>query len=254
MKTIALLIIALGSFALKAEEKKIQARITRLSKSKPTNNHGDKQRRDHHGEILSRILEDNKRINSLLQNRSAVPVIWEQRATILTGKVFRGTLLNSVVSTNLASPVVVMAHPNQGLPYKTKFACQGTTQNQRVMTICHKMITTEKEIPIQAQLLNMDGSSGLEGVYDDAKDQLIAGAVLSDFTQGMLSGAQTRIGTPFGAVRDDSRGNQVLQGLIESGRTTSDILLDEMRTAQPVVTIEAGEEVLIYFTEAVNEI
>lgn len=254
MKNIAILIIALGSFALKAEENKARPRITRMNKTKVIKTHVTKQRRDHHGEILKKILEDNKRINSLLQSRSSVPVIWEQRARILTGKVFRGTLLNSIVSTNLASPVVVMAHPNQGLPYKTKFSCQGSTQNKRVITICNKMVTTEKEIPIQAQLLNTDGSSGLEGIYDDAKDQLIAGAVISDFAQGMLSGAQSRIGSPFGAVRDDSAKNQVLQGFIESGRTTSDILLDEMKTAEPVVTIEAGEEVLIYFMEAVNEV
>jgi hypothetical protein len=250
MKYIAILIIALGSFALKAQT----ARISRMSKVSVTPHQKTIQRRDNHGEILKKILENNKRLNSLLQSRSGVPVIWEQRAKILTGKVFRGTLLNSIVSTNLSSPVIVMAHPNQGLPYKTKFSCQGTTQNKRVLTLCNKMVTTEKEIPIQAQLLNTDGSSGLEGVYDDAKDKLIAGAVISDFAQGMLSGAQTRIGTAFGAIRDDSTKNQVLQGFIESGRTTSDILVDEMKTAEPVVTIEAGEEVLIYFMEAINEV
>jgi hypothetical protein len=249
MKNIAILLIVLGSFALKAQT----ARISRMNKEVKPSQPKTVQRRDNHGEILNKILENNKRLSSLLQNRSGVPVIWEQRAKILTGKVFRGTLLNSIVSTNLSSPVVVLAHVNQGLPYKTKFSCQGTTQNKRVLTICNKMITTDKEIPIQAQLLNKDGSSGLEGMYDDSKDQLIAGAVISDFAQGMLSGAQSRIGTAFGAVRDDSFKNQVLQGFIESGRATSDILLDEMKSAEPIVTIEAGEEVLIYFMEAVNE-
>lgn len=249
MKIIAILIIVLGSFALKAQT----ARISRMKKEKTITHQKPTQRRDNHDEVLSQILESNKRLTSLLQSRSGVPVIWEQRSKILTGKVFRGTLLNSIVSTNLSSPVIVMAHPNQGLPLKTKFSCQGTTQNKRVLTICNKMVTTEKEIPIQAQLLNMDGSSGLEGIYDDAKEQLITGAVLSSFAQGMLSGAQSRVGTTFGAVRDDSVKNQILQGFIESGRTTSDLLLDEMKSTEPIVTVEAGEEVLIYFMEAVNE-
>lgn len=248
MKFIAIILIALGSFVLNAQT----PRISRMNKEvkqiyKPT------QRRDNHDVLLSKILESNKRINSLLQSRSGTPVIWEQKAKILTGKVFRGTLLNSIVSTNLSSPVLVMAHPNQGLPHRTKFSCQGTTQNKRVLTVCNKMVTTEKEVPIVAQLLNIDGSSGLEGVYDDSKDKFITGAVLSSFAQGMLSGAQSRVGTSFGAIRDDSVKNQVLQGLIESGRTTTETLLDEMKTAQPMVTIEAGEEVLVYFMEAVNE-
>ena len=249
MKNIAVIMIACVSFNLKAQT----ARISRMNKAVKMTHQKTKQRRDNHGEILNKILENNKRLNSLLQSRSGVPVIWEQRAKILTGKVFRGTLLNSIVSSNLSSPVIVLSHPNQGLPHKTKFSCQGTTQNKRVITLCNKMVTTDKEIPIQAQLLNTDGSSGLEGAYDDAKDQLIAGAVISDFAQGMLSGAQSRFGSAFGSVRDDSAKNQVLQGFIESGRTTSDILLDEMKTAEPIVTIEAGEEVLIYFMEAVNE-
>lgn len=249
MKFVAVIMIACVSFNLKAQT----ARISRMNMTVKTTHQKTTQRRDNHGEILNKILENNKRLNSLLQSRSGVPVIWEHRAKILTGKVLRGTLLNSIVSTNLTSPVIVMAHPNQGLPYKTKFSCQGTTQNKRVLTLCNKMVTTEKEIPIQAQLLNTDGSSGLEGVYDDGKDQLIAGAVLSDFAQGMLSAAQTRIAGPLGAVRDDSVKNQLLQGAVESGRTTSEILLEEMKTAEPIVTIEAGEEVLIYFMEAVNE-
>lgn len=248
MKFIAILLIALGSFVLNAQT----PRISRMNKE-VKQPYQTAQRRDNHDVLLNKILESNKRINSLLKSRSGTPVIWEQKAKILTGKVFRGTLLNSIVSTNLSSPVLVMAHPNQGLPHKTRFSCQGTTQNKRVLTVCNKMVTTEKEIPIAAQLLNVDGSSGLEGVYDDSKDKFITGAVLSSFAQGMLSGAQSRIGTSFGAIRDDSVKNQVLQGLIESGRTTTDSLLDEMKTAQPVVTIEAGEEVLVYFMEAVNE-
>ena len=247
MNFLAVLMIALGSFALNAQTPRISRMNKEIQTEKP------KQRRDNHDEILNKILESNKRINSLLQNRSGVPVIWEQGSKILTGKVFRGTLLNSIVSTNLASPVLVLARPHQGLPFKTKFSCQGTTQNKRVLTLCNKMITSEKEIPIQAQILNIDGSSGLEGVYDDQKDKFITGAVLSSFAQGMLSGAQSRIGTSFGAIRDDSVKNQVLQGLIESGKTTTDTLLDGLKTAEPVVTIEAGEEVLVYFMEAVNE-
>lgn len=249
MKILAIFIIAMGAFDLKAAT----PRITRLKHGADINKVSTKPKGDNHEALLNKILENNQRLNSLLQSRSSVPVIWEQGAKIFTGKVFRGTLLNSIVSTNLSSPVLVLAHAGQGLPPKTKFSCQGVTQNKRVLTLCNKMVTTDKEIPIQAQALNMDGTSGLLGEYDDGKEDLIAGAVISDFAQGMLSAAQSRIGTPFGAVRDDSVKNQLLQGAIESGRTTSDILVEEMKNKEPVVTIDAGEEVLIYFMEAVNE-
>ena len=48
--------------------------------------------------------------------------------------------------------------------------------------------------------------------------------------------------------------NKVFQGLISSGQTTSDILLEDMKNKEPVVTVEAGTQVLIYFQEAINEI
>ena len=252
MKTWAILLIAMGSFNLMA----LEARITRLKKGpelmSPIKNN-TKRRENHDEEILKNLLERNAKINQLLQNRSTVPVIWEKGARILTGKVIRGTLLNSIISTNLASPVLILANPGQGLSPQTKFSCQGVTQNKRVLTLCNKMVNPEKEIPIQAQVLNRDGTSGLLGDYDDGKDEMIAGAIASDFAQGMLSAAQSRLSTPFGSIRDDSVKNQVLQGAIESGRTTSDILLEEMKTKEPVVSVQAGEEVLVYFMEAVNE-
>lgn len=250
MKYKALFMIALGSFALKAAP----PRIKRLEVTKPQAKKTYSLRRDNHDKILETLLENNRRLNSLLQRRSGTPVIWEQRAKILTGKVFRGTLLNSINSTNLASPVLVRAVDGQGLPPKTIFSCQGVTKNKRVFTLCNKMVTPNQEISIQAQILNNDGSSGLVGEYEDGKDQLIVGAVVSDFAQGMLSAAQSRIAGPLGAVRDDSAKNQLLQGAVESGRTTSEILLEEMKSAEPIVTVEAGKEVLIYFMEAVNEI
>lgn len=252
MKNLAVLVIVVGLLTF---ENHSMAQITRLKKNeKKVNRPQIKIRRSNNNELLQKIFDNNKKVNALLEQRSSVPVIWENNSKILTGKVFRGALLNSINSTNINSPVLVGAYPNQGLPYRTMFACQATTQNKRVFTICNKMITTEKEIPIVAQILNLDGTSGLLGEYNDGKEDLIAGAVVSDFSQGVLSAAQSRIEGPLGGVTDSSGKNQVFQGLIESGKRTSDILLDEMKTMQPVVTVNAGDEVLVYFMEAVHEI
>lgn len=248
MKRFAILTIALG-FAVSNYG---YSGITRLKNKGDTHEksvakHGSKE-----AEILTEIRENNKRIGALLQGHSSLPVIWEQNSEILTGRAFHGALLNSINSTNQSSPILVLAHPNQGLPPKTKFSCQGVTKNERVFTLCNKMVTPEKEITIQAQVLNIDGTSGLVGEFDDGKEDYIAGAILSDFAKGVFSAAQSRLSSPLGAIRDDSVKNQILQGAIESGQTTSEILLEEMKTKEPVVTIDAGTEVLIYFMEAIN--
>jgi hypothetical protein len=202
---------------------------------------------------LQRLIENNKRLNYILQKRTSIPVIWEGKKKILTGTTFSGTLLNTIESTNQVSPVLVKAHPNQGLPYNSKFSCQATSRREKVFCICNKLITSNKEIPIQAQLLNLNGSSGLEGEYEDGKEDLIAGAIISDFSKGVMSAAQDRIVTPFGSVQENSTRNQILQGAINSANTTSEILLEEMHNTVPKVTIPVGSKVLIYFMEAVND-
>ena len=77
---------------------------------------------------LLKIKENNEKIKTLLLQRSSEPLIWDGRQKILTGRTFRGRLLNSLVSTNMESPVLVEAYSDQGLPYGTKFSCSGTTK------------------------------------------------------------------------------------------------------------------------------
>lgn len=203
--------------------------------------------------LYKKLIKGNEEIKRLLNQKSSAPVIWDGTKAILTGKVFKGILLNSIVSTNLASPVLVRINPGQGLPNKTLFSCKGATKNRRVLTLCDKMITKNKEVAVSAQILNVDGSAGLLGDYDNGKEDLIAGAVISEVAQGVLSVAQDRVASPFGSYTDSTVKNQVLGGLIRGGKTTSDILLDEMKTKEPIVTINAGEEVLVYFMEALHD-
>lgn len=210
------------------------------------------QRNGKENEIYKKLLQNNQKLTELLEQRSGEPVIWERRAKILTGKTFRGVTLNAINSSNLGTPILVQAYPNQGLSFPTRFSCQGVTQNRRVLTLCNLMISDETETPISAQVLNMDGSGGLEGEYDDAKESLIAGAIASEFAAGMMTAAQARISGPLGAITDSSVRNQLLQGAVNSGRTSSEILLEEMKTKEPIVTVEAGTDVLVYFMEAPN--
>ena len=254
MTKLAVIFMALGFFVsiFANETKKPRVRRLKIVEEEKTFERNTDTRKQVNKNELSELLKISRKINDLYGKISDAPVIWEGNSKILTGKTYRGILLNSIVSTNLASPVLVRATPGQGLPFKTQFACTGITQNHRVQTVCHRMVTPDTEFPITAQILNIDGSAGLLGNFDDGKDDLIAGAVLSDFSQGMLSAAQNRLATPFGEMRDSSAKNQVIQGVINSGATTSQILLGDMKKAIPVVTIDAGTEVLIYFMEGVQ--
>lgn len=195
--------------------------------------------------MLKKIHEQNEKLNALINQKSDRPFIWDGETKIQTTQIFKGLLLNSVVSTNLESPVLVQVFRGQAIPVGTKFACKGITSNKRVLTYCDRMITPTKEVAVKVQILNLDGSSGLRGEYNDGKDSYIAGAVVSEFAKGIISTTTKPTGT-------SSLSSELLEGLKSSANTTTDVLLDESKKQEPKVYIEAGKPVLIYFMEGLN--
>ena len=246
MHKLAVLIIAVGILVF---DSKTYAQISRLKVQTEKVNTAQKsngKRRFNEFDLLKRIQQGNDRIEQILQRRSSVPTIWEKSRRILTGQVFRGLVLNSIVSTNVSSPVLVEILPNQGIPNKTRLSCEAISQNKRVFTLCNKMISKDKESPVVVQILNLDGTSGLIGEIDEGNSEVIAGNVLSESSHGILNGLGGSIGTA-------SSSNALVTGLIESGKSGTDLLTADLKKTEPIITIDAGEEVLIYFMEAVND-
>lgn len=239
-KLITTLLCVLGSL----DSNSMEARITRLQKTKeviqaPVITKTSSLKKGVNDEAINRVMEQGKRIEALLKRRSAIPIIWEKRKTFKTGTTVRGTLLNSIVSSNLESPVLIEAHANQGLSTGTLFSCKAITKNKRVLTLCNKLIKRNGEHKINAQALNLDGSSGLVGEYNDQKETMIEGALVSEFTSGMINAAGSKISTPY--------------GLVSAGEKSSEILIGEGKNLEPIITVQAGTEVLVYFMEALNE-
>lgn len=252
MKNIfAIIMIASLPLCLFSKEQDQTAVIKRRSKTNWVQKDSNTKTVYSKSENVQKLLEQGKKIEELLKRKTDTPFIWDESSQILTGSVFKGVLLNSIHSTNLSSPVLVRSQDSR-LPYNAKFSCQAITQINRVQIICNLMIANSNEQKVAVQILNPDGSAGIIGEFDDGKEDLIAGAIVSDFAQGVLSASQTKVLTPFGNTNDVTIKNQVLGGLMESGKTASDIMLEESKNAQPVVSIDAGTPVLIYFMEALN--
>lgn len=203
---------------------------------------------------LKKLAEQNEALLKLLNAKSNLesPFIWDGTKKIESTKVIRGILLNSVVSTNLESPLLVESLDSSVLPEGTKFRCTGVTKNKRVLTVCDRMITPTKETSVQVQILNIDGTAGLRGEYNDGKDSYIAGAIVSEFAKGVISASKDKTILSLGSMDSDSEKNKVLEGLVNSMSTTTDLITDSMKSQEPKVFIEAGKPVLIFFMEGLN--
>ena len=194
------------------------------------------------------IKESTKKVDNLLKIKTNIPFILDQSFQFQTGDVLEGVLLNSVVSTNLESPLLISIDENQGFSENTKFSCHGVTKFRRVMTACNLIITNNEEYEVNAVVLNRDGTSGLKGIYYNHKEEYVVGAIASQFAKGILEVSQTRKSTLLGSEIENSPKNKLLQGLINSSNTITNTLDEEMQSKEPKVFIDAGKKVLIYFT------
>lgn len=245
MKFLLLILISVTSHA---------SIINTVDKKADVQNKSSKKRTSVELSALKKLSEQNVALLKLLQIKAndEKPFIWDGTKKIESTKVIRGLLLNSVVSTNLESPLLVESLDSSILPSGTRFRCTGVTKNKRVLTVCDRMITPSKEVEVKVQVLNIDGTAGLRGEYNDGKDSYIAGAIVSEFAKGVISASKDKIVLPLGSIDSDSEKNKVLEGLANSMSTTTDLITDSMKSQEPKVFIEAGKPVLIFFMEGLN--
>lgn len=167
-----------------------------------------------------------------------------------TGSTLKGIILNSVVSSNLESPILVqITESNCDIPSNAKLICTGATKGKRVLTGCSKLITNSDEFPISAILLNPDGTAGLTGEVFTGKEELVMGALVGGGLSAALDVSRDRVSTATGELATNSQRNKMLTGAMGGLGEAVSIMGDEAKSKETKITIEAGKEVLIYINQ-----
>lgn len=194
------------------------------------------------------LKKQNDELKQILNRSKHRPLILDGTNYVPTGTAIKARLLNSIVSTNLESPVLIeIVEENNHFDVGTKFSCSGSTKHKRVQTVCNRVITEKGEANVQVMALNMDGSAGLRGKYYEGKEAYVAGMLAANMATGILSASQERLNTSIGQVIVPTTKNKILEGLIQTAQTGNEILKDELKTNEPVVVVEAGKQVIVYF-------
>lgn len=201
---------------------------------------------------LEKLNKQGERIEELLGKFQKKSGVWDftSQYDFKTGSTAKGILLNSIVSTNLESPLIVEIIEGEKLPSGARLICKGVTRLKRVVAFCDKIVMPleEDEYEIQASLLNADGSSGLRpDEISTGKEEYVAGTIATAFSKGMIEMGTDRIASPLGELTPNNRRNRITSGLLNSLDETNNIMNSEMKTREPKVYIEAGRPVLIYF-------
>ncbi len=203
---------------------------------------------------VERLNHQGQKIENLLGRFQEKSAVWDftNQYDFRTGTVVKGILLNSVVSTNLESPLIVEVLNGERLPSGTRFSCKGVTKFKRVMAACNKLITPNdlEEFDVQVSLLNADGSSGLKAdeVYT-GKEEYVAATIATAFSKGLIELGTERLPSPLGEITANTRKNRLTNGVLNSLDETNNIMSSEMKTKEAKAYIRAGRPVLIYFQE-----
>jgi hypothetical protein len=160
-----------------------------------------------------------------------------------SGDMIKGHLFNYVLSTNLNTPIIVIPHSKK-LPKGSKILCEGRVYQKRVAAECTKIITSTREIEINAILLSEDGSFGLVGEYNDGRDYELTKNVVQGAMNNILEGQRDTINTQIGLRSDRSVKNMVLDGVIGGFSEVHDGVKVEY---SPSVYLKKNLSLILYF-------
>jgi hypothetical protein len=253
------LLLLLSSFVIYAEDMELRILFPKRKKEVAQKLKSERpqkviKRQSEFDLAVDRLNYQGQKIENLLgkfQERSGV---WDftNQYDFRTGTVIKGILLNSVVSTNLESPLLVEVVDGERLPIGTRFSCKGVTKFKRVMSACNKLITPNdlEEFDVQVSLLNADGSSGLKAdeIYT-GKEEYVAATIATAFSRGLIELGTERLASPLGEITANTRKNRMTNGVLNSLDETNNMMNSEMKTKEAKAYIRAGMPVLIYFQE-----
>jgi hypothetical protein len=194
---------------------------------------------------IKELIKSNEQIKQLLALKLTKPHIMDLTNSFdfPTGTILKGKLLNSIISTNLISPLIVEI--THGEMNGAKVHCQGTTINKRIHTTCPTIIYNDKEYAASSTLLNLDGTAGLLGTVYEGHDQLLAASGAQNLIQGLSTLGANTIASPLKSKFLEAGSNTL--------SSSTDLLKNDSKENSSIVLIKGGAPVLLFFNQGFKQ-
>ena len=149
-------------------------------------------------ENLAKIMEDDKKIMELLKRQENTLIVRKKSEKIIALTRLHGTILNSVIATNLA-PAKFVIRIDEGGDVSGELGCAGHALERRVLGHCDLLVMDEKEFKVDISIWGLDGAEGViaDQVYSGEEKTFISSSFAA-FLEGVLDASKDRIMTPFG--------------------------------------------------------
>lgn len=172
------------------------------------------------------------------------------------GSFIFGKLVNRLVVSSDEHPAIVELLTDQGVlsGLRIRGVARQSSNPERIQIDFTKIILRSgKAAQISASALDQNGALGLKADVFSGKALAVAGSMAGSFITGLAAGSQSQTTNGLGFTTVQSTGrNALLQGVAQTAADGSKRLLEEATKEKPVLIVEPGTEVSIFFNEEVR--
>lgn len=235
------------TFEISAQEMLTLEQIKKAKTTKTKKKQANVQELQKELERVNKTLE-SYRFVSMMQGRD--PIILED-PVVAEGDFIGGQTMLTIRATNQTSVALISNFQGSSLPKGSKIECEVFAKYKRACGFCSKLIVNGVGQDIEADLMNRDGSSCVIGKLSNHKEQYLTGIFAAEMAKGAIALSQTTAQIPGGEILQRSARNKLLEGLGNSSSAASDLMKEEYQTKEPIVTVERGTGVVLYFRKGV---
>ncbi len=172
------------------------------------------------------------------------------------GKTLLGRTTKRMIVGGEGSRAEVEIGDDQGLFSRLTIlgnAIQNSTQDRLLVTFHSVMFRSGKNMKVTAIAQDDSGADGLKAQVFSSKALMVAGAMAGSFISGYVASQQTQSSNAFGFTQTPTTGrNAILQGVAGAAADQSKKLIDDSTKEKPVLVVERGTLVSVYFDEEVR--
>jgi len=203
---------------------------------------------------LNLLFEQDQQIIELLKRQEKGLIIRAQAEKVMALTRVRGILLNSVLAMNVRGAKFIVRITNENsLLDGGEIRCTGMSFQKRVPAKCDLLILEDQEFPIDVEIWDLDGASGMIADYFySGEEKSFLTSSLASFLSSSFSVARGGVNTPFGNVTGNNTKNKILAGLYNVAENAKEEIQSSAEKNLTIAFVNSGKEVFVFFNSTLN--
>ena len=201
---------------------------------------------------LEKLMLQDEKIMDLLKKQEKTLIVRRKREKVLSLSRFKGTLLNSVLATNIKPSKFIVKTEIEGRD-EAEIRCMGHSFDRRVLGHCDLLVSDGKEYFVDVDIWGLDGAEGIIADYHySGEEKAFLTGSLSVFLEGVLEASKDRVMTPYGQISKGQAKNNILNGFASMAQNARSKIKTSGEQTLSILFINAGKDVLVFFNKTLD--